>query len=207
VASRPRLCGPDGVGPSIVAVMSDSVAWLVLIYKVPTEPSRQRATVWRRLKALGAVYLQDGIAALPDSSSAERSLRALQNEIKGFGGVGYLLRSEPVTGEAEVRAVYNRARNDEYEEILDRCRDFEAEIEREVRNQHLTYAELEENDEDLTKLKNWLEPDATRSSSASLNRSTKLKVRAEGRTAPRPEPPRLTAGSLVATDSSVWPPR
>lgn len=140
----------------MVAVVSDSLVWLLLIYKVPTEPSRQRATVWRRLKALGAVYLQDGIAALPDSPSGERSLRALQNEIKGFGGIGYLLRSEPVTGAAEVRTVYNRSRDDEYEEIGDRCQDFEAEIERDVRNQHLTYAELEENDEALSKLKNWL---------------------------------------------------
>ncbi len=30
------------------------------------EPTRLRSTVWRRLKALGAVYLQNSVAALPD---------------------------------------------------------------------------------------------------------------------------------------------
>ncbi len=37
--------------------------WLVLVYRVPSEPTRLRATVWRRLKGLGAVYLQNSIAA------------------------------------------------------------------------------------------------------------------------------------------------
>jgi hypothetical protein len=136
--------------------MTDPVTWLVLIYKVPMEPSRQRATVWRRLKGLGAVYLQDGVAALPDSPSADRSLRTLQHEIGGFGGVGYLMRCETIAGHAEVLATYNRARDEEYEEIIDRCRGFEAEIEQESADNHFTYAELEENDEDLKKLKGWL---------------------------------------------------
>jgi dsRNA-specific ribonuclease len=38
--------------------------WLLLVYKVPAEPARARAMIWRRLKALGAVYLQDGLAKL-----------------------------------------------------------------------------------------------------------------------------------------------
>jgi uncharacterized protein YdbL (DUF1318 family) len=136
--------------------VADAVSWLVLVYKVPTEPARIRAAVWRRLKGLGAVYLQDGTAAMPASSSAERALRALQNEIGEFGGVGYLLACEMIAGQTEIVATYNRARDEEYEEIVDRCRDFEVEIENELAARHLTYAELEENDEDLTKLKNWL---------------------------------------------------
>ena len=49
--------------------------WLLLIYRVPSEPSRLRATVWRRIKSLGAIYLQSSAAALPASVTAERSLR------------------------------------------------------------------------------------------------------------------------------------
>ena len=40
--------------------------WFVLVYKLPSEPSRYRASVWRKLKAAGAVYLQNGVAALPE---------------------------------------------------------------------------------------------------------------------------------------------
>jgi hypothetical protein len=34
--------------------------WFVLVYKLPPEPTRLRASVWRKLKAAGAVYLQNG---------------------------------------------------------------------------------------------------------------------------------------------------
>lgn len=112
--------------------------------------------VWRRLRALGAVYLQDGIAAVPASPITERALRSLQREIAGLHGVGYVLGYEVLAGHAEICAVYNQARDEEYAEILGRCADFEAEIERELTARHLTYAELEENDEDLIKLKTWL---------------------------------------------------
>jgi hypothetical protein len=61
-----------------------------------------------------------------------------------------------IAGQAEIVATYNRARDEEYEEIVDRGRDFETEIETELAARHLTYAELEENDEDLNKLKSWL---------------------------------------------------
>jgi hypothetical protein len=136
--------------------MPDSVRWLLLIYKVPSEPARLRATVWRRLKGLGAVYLQDGAAVLPDSAAAERALRTLRNEIIGFEGLGYLMRCDTLTGQDGVIAAYNQARDDEYQEIITRCDEFEAEIEREGAARHPTYAELEESGGDLAKLTNWL---------------------------------------------------
>src|SRR4029079_1171563 len=34
------------------------LAWLLLTYKVPAEPAKRRIALWRKLKALGAVYLQ-----------------------------------------------------------------------------------------------------------------------------------------------------
>ncbi len=36
------------------AEKSESTGWLVLIYRVPPEPTRLRSTVWRRIKSLGA---------------------------------------------------------------------------------------------------------------------------------------------------------
>lgn len=41
--------------------MSD---WFLLVYKLPPEPSRYRAAGWRKFKAVGAVYLPNGVAAL-----------------------------------------------------------------------------------------------------------------------------------------------
>ncbi len=46
------------------------------VYRVPSEPTRLRAAVWRRLKSLGAIYLQNSAAALP--ASVERRAGAAQ---------------------------------------------------------------------------------------------------------------------------------
>ncbi len=131
------------------------VRWLVLVYKVPAEPTRLRAGVWRKIKGMGAIYLQNSVAALPQSTSAERSLRVLRNEITEMGGTASLLESQVLSGGTEIEAAFNAARDDEYEEIVDRCEDFLKQIEKEYRAEHFTYAELEENDEDLVKLRNW----------------------------------------------------
>lgn len=131
--------------------------WLVLVYRVPSEPTRLRATVWRRLKALGAVYLQNSVATLPRSPANERALRRLQREIVGMEGTGILLESEVLAGEQSVLNTFQAARSDEYEEIVDRCEGFLAEVEKEYAKNHFTYAELEENEVDYTKLVNWLE--------------------------------------------------
>jgi hypothetical protein len=100
------------------------VGWLLLIYRVPTEPSRVRATVWRRLKGCGAIYLHNSVAALPDSPPHERMLRTLRAEISSLAGTAQLFRADALVGGNDVNAAYNAARDDEYEEIVDKCRDF-----------------------------------------------------------------------------------
>jgi hypothetical protein len=65
--------------------------WLLLVYRIPAEPTRLRATVWRRLKSLGAVYLQNSAAALPAGGNAERALRRLRREILEMNGTAVLL--------------------------------------------------------------------------------------------------------------------
>ncbi len=131
--------------------------WLLLIYRVPSEPTRLRATVWRRIKSLGAIYLQSSVAALPASTPAERALRKLRSEILDMSGSAVLLSCEVLAGESDVRAQFQAARDDEYEEIVDKCADFIAGIDKEYRENHFSYAELEENEVDLVKLRTWLQ--------------------------------------------------
>lgn len=129
--------------------------WLLLIYRVPAEPTRLRATVWRRLKSLGAVYLQNSAAALPARDGAERALRRLRREILEMDGSAVLLSCSAVAGGPDVIALFQAARDSEYEEILDKCVDFHAGLEKEYAANHFTYGELEENEVELVKLRNW----------------------------------------------------
>src|SRR6202167_1862703 len=105
--------------------------WLLLVYRVPSEPSRLRATVWRRIKSLGAIYLQSSAAALPASVASERALRKLRSEILDMAGSAVLLSCDVLAGEQEIRAAFQAARDDEYEEIVDKCHDFLAGLRKE----------------------------------------------------------------------------
>lgn len=133
--------------------------WLLLTYKVPPEPPRRRVALWRKLKGLGAVYLQNGVCLLPRTDEHRRALKIVENEIAEMGGESVLLESAPLdkTQTDKVITRFKADRDEEYRELLGRCGDFEAEIARERADDHFTYAELEENDIDLKKLKIWLE--------------------------------------------------
>ncbi|HEX3959245.1 MAG TPA: Chromate resistance protein ChrB [Trebonia sp.] len=139
----------DGPGPG------DGPGWLLLIYRVPPEPTRLRSTVWRRIKSLGAIYLQNSVAALPASTANERALRKLRHEITDMSGTAMLMSVSVLAGEPEVLAMFQAARNDEYEEIVDKCQDFLGQVQKEYDENHFTYAELEENEVDLVKLRSW----------------------------------------------------
>jgi hypothetical protein len=129
--------------------------WLLLVYRVPSEPTRLRATVWRRLKSLGAVYLQNSAAVLPAGKAAEHALRRLRREILEMQGTAVLLSCSALLGERDIRALFEAARDSEYEEILDKCQDFHAGLDKEYAAEHFTYGELEENEVELVKLRNW----------------------------------------------------
>jgi hypothetical protein len=156
---------PDETAPD-----SGATAWLLLIYRVPPEPTRLRAAVWRRLKGLGAIYLQNSAAALPASPTNERAMRKLRHEILEMTGTAVLLTCAALAGEADILAAFQAARDDEYEEIVDRCRDFMAQVEKEHVAEHFSYAELEENDVDLTKLRSWFDKVRSRDSFAAPGR-------------------------------------
>ncbi|MDQ1751291.1 MAG: hypothetical protein QOE71_2347 [Pseudonocardiales bacterium] len=132
-----------------------ALQWLLLVYRIPSEPTRLRAAVWRRLKSLGAVYLQNSAAALPASESAERALRRLRRDILEMDGSAVLLSCSALAGGQDVVALFQAARDSEYEEILDKCRDFHAGLDKEYVANHFTYGELEENEVELVKLRNW----------------------------------------------------
>ena len=71
--------------------------WLILIYHLPRDPSRHRVAVWRKLKALGAIYLQDGAAVLPEDAVTREQLEWLQLRIREADGEASLWEALPNT--------------------------------------------------------------------------------------------------------------
>lgn len=97
------------------------IRWLILIYHLPREPSRHRVAVWRKLKALGALYLQDGAAALPDDAVTREQLEWLQLRVREVGGEATLWEALPNTV-AENRSLveeFRALREAAYRELID----------------------------------------------------------------------------------------
>ena len=133
--------------------------WLLLTYKVPPEPAKRRIALWRKLKGMGAIYMQSGLCLLPKTDDHTRRLKIIENEVSEMGGESVLLETVALdrTQEEKVLSRFKADRDEEYEELIDKCKDFEAEIAKETAAKHFTYAELEENDVDFKKLQSWLE--------------------------------------------------
>src|SRR3546814_88829 len=135
-----------------------AIAWLLLTYKVPPEPAARRIAIWRRLKGMGAIYLQNGVCLLPKTDDHVRRLKMLENDVAEAKGESVILETVALDKgqEEKVIARFKADRDDAYEEFIDKCDDFEREVAKEVDASHFTYAELEENDVDLKKLQGWL---------------------------------------------------
>lgn len=132
--------------------------WLLVLPQVPSSPSSLRVTIWRRMRAAGAVSLQHGVWVLPLGTEQDKVARDLQAEISAAGGT-VLVMEASLRPDGDDEFIINQFRSDrdlDYAEFRERCSDFLNELEKESTQRKFTYAELEENEEDLKKLTNWL---------------------------------------------------
>lgn len=137
--------------------MHDPLEWWLLIYRVPTDPARKRTYVWRKLKKLGAIYLQQAAALLPDRPELKEELDDLARRIMEFEGEAALLKTTSSSPEWEQDVIrrFNHQRNEEYAEVEETAQRLAGELARETRGGKFTFAELEENEEGLESLRRW----------------------------------------------------
>jgi cell division protein FtsB len=144
--------------------ITELLSWLLFIYRVPQDPPGRRTYVWRRLKDLGAAYLQQAAAILPDDPARRQALAALQARIATYGGEASLLETHSPSArwEEETIARFNQARDAEYAELYESVERLEDEMARESRRGKFTFAELEDLESDWDKLGRWRERIAAR---------------------------------------------
>jgi len=105
--------------------------WLLLIYKVPNEPSARRVYVWRKLKGMGAILLQDSVWVLPALPRTGERLQWLATEIRDMdGGMATLWEAQEVfTGQSTDLVKQFTAQVDgAYREILDQLEKRDADL-------------------------------------------------------------------------------
>jgi hypothetical protein len=94
--------------------------WVLLVYRLPREPSRHRVAVWRKLRDLGSLYLQDGVAALPEDAVTREQMEWLQLRVTEAGGEATLWEARPGTVAEEVELVeaFRSSREEAYRAII-----------------------------------------------------------------------------------------
>lgn len=114
--------------------------------------------MWRKLKGWGGLYLQQSVCVLPLRADLQQQLEKLKAEIVSGGGEADLLRVQIDDAEQNAMLVqrFQQQAEEEYQEFLGRCRDFHKELDHEREIGNLTYAELDENEAELAKLRSWL---------------------------------------------------
>lgn len=130
---------------------------LFFSYSLPSRPSRSRVHVWRQLKKLGAVNLQS-VWVVPYSVERVKELRNLRDAIDGWKGEALIIEGKVLNEDQEKRIhqAFIECRDEEYREVIEKCEDFFTELEFEIARQNFIFAEVEENEQELEKLKQWL---------------------------------------------------
>lgn len=139
--------------------MERTPTWIVLIYRVPSEPSKARVAIWRDLKRLGALYLQQAACILPKLGDVPDSVEKIRAKIAEFGGsvTWFEVASLPNGQDRDIVTRFHELASKEYAEIVEECETkFAKEIEFERFRENYTFEEVEEIRQDLEKIRRWL---------------------------------------------------
>src|SRR5690242_19240394 len=99
--------------------------WLMLVHQLPAKPAYLRVKIWRRLQDLGAVTVKNSVYALPSTPEAQEDFQWLLREIQEGGGEAMVWEARLVDGmtDQEVRALFDRARDADYQAIAKAARE------------------------------------------------------------------------------------
>lgn len=79
--------------------------WTMLVYRIPSHPSRLRLQVWRRLQKMGALYLQDAVCILPSQPELVENMHYVAAMIEELGGSCHLFSSQSLLPDGNERIV------------------------------------------------------------------------------------------------------
>jgi len=131
--------------------------WLLFCPQLPATPSSPRVTVWRHMRAFGSLGLDNGLWLLPLTESAEEFIQEMQTYVIEQGGTSktFTANSFDEETETEIMTRFLQDRAEEYVEFKEQCADFLAELQKETGRENFSFAEYEENEQDLNKLETW----------------------------------------------------
>lgn len=101
-----------------------SLAWLLLLVRLPATHSAERVAIWRKLKKSGAIQIQTSTYILPDDPPRYETFQWLTQHIRDTGGDATLVRVKEIEGLSNERLIglFNAARAKEYASLHEMLR-------------------------------------------------------------------------------------
>jgi hypothetical protein len=98
------------------------------VHQLPAKPAYLRVKVWRRLQALGAVTVKNSVYVLPAGERTQEDFEWTLKEVVEGGGEGMICKARLVDGlsDEEIQALFNQARETDYDAITKSARELEA---------------------------------------------------------------------------------
>jgi hypothetical protein len=139
------------------SLSGEEIGWTVLILRLPSDPSRHRVAVWRELRRVGAIQLGQGSWSLPAAPRFAAVVDKIVELVVEHQGEVLCLVATPTDGATgvRIRGLYDTARRDEWMEFESECGKCLAELEREIAKEKFTLAELDEEEQNVDRLRRW----------------------------------------------------
>jgi hypothetical protein len=100
------------------------MTWLLLALQLPAQPAYLRVKIWRRLQGVGAISYRNALYLLPASDSTVEDFEWILREVRAGGGDGAVFDSRLVndTGDQDLRALFDAAREQDYQALAEELR-------------------------------------------------------------------------------------
>jgi hypothetical protein len=134
--------------------------FVVLVYRMPVKPTAGRVAVWRQLKKIGAIYLQQSVCIFPNTTIVRKELDPLLSRIETSGGQFHLLPLNKLSAVEEKKLIveFLSQTSRHYAEIIENCEvNFHKEIQFETFRKNFTYEEAEEIRVEYEKICSWFD--------------------------------------------------
>jgi len=132
------------------------MSWRILTYRLTAEQSKHRVGVWRELRRVGAVALQQATWAIPPGDGFDEGVARAVALVERGGGRPLLFDVVPdeVTA-AVLEELFTAEREAEWAEFLSECNKADTELRSEIDKEKFTLAELDEEEQNVDRLRRW----------------------------------------------------
>lgn len=140
------------------AEKSAKLRWLLFLPQLPAGNSTARVSLWRQLRSVGVTSATQGAWILANTKRSRAAFARLSEMSRENGGTAVVFECVTLDGlsDDEIIGRFQADRAREYDEFETRADRFFAEIEKETKLGKFMFAELEEIEDELEKMRSWL---------------------------------------------------